>query len=449
VFRLKSISVEKILIIGILTATLVPLNANLLVFKLSTWNIPAFLLLTWLVLKGISRGHLRIGQFDIWDYSIIIIILSYTVPTLLGENLRENWPSFTQYIFCLIFAFYVRRVWGKTITINMLIIFALISVFIESSIGVLQQITFSEIGNIKTYFGETPDTMGFDDRFGTGLSRVHGTLGVANLVGNWLTAFTPFVVISTYYQKDLNIKLLWLFKGIILILAAVCILLTFSRANIAIFFLLAFLSWIGYILTKSWEKIKLITKLRRFVFIIIFIIGVIGFVVSQYDVIQATVTTLQLRFSEVVEVSKVVQTSDLEFRLEMDKGAILAFMEHPILGTGFKNSRWIWPFVDTKIPSIWTYQPHNVFLIMAVEGGIILFISYVFFTMYPIYRLFRLWRKGDPAIYALFVSLIGCLGFAMIYITLTAPEFFVPFVILQGSTMGYVDNIKNRVNYSS
>ena len=142
-------------------------------------------------------------------------------------------------------------------------------------------------------------------------------------------------------------------------------------------------------------------------------------------------------FEEASETGK--STSGIAARMEMNKGALQAFIMSPIIGVGYKNSRWIWPTVDADVPSNWVYQPHNIYLVMLVEGGIFLFIFYVIYTFYPFYKIWLLKKSNEPILIAFFLSLSACIGIQMMYITFTSPVFAGVYTMILGSAMGYFD----------
>ena len=133
-------------------------------------------------------------------------------------------------------------------------------------------------------------------------------------------------------------------------------------------------------------------------------------------------------FEEASETGK--STSGIAARMEMNKGALQAFTRSPIIGVGYKNSRWIWPTVDADVQDNWVYQPHNVYMVMLVEGGIFLFIFYVIYTFYPFYKMWLLKKSNEPFLIAFFLSLSACIGIQMMYITFTSPVFSLLYTII-------------------
>tara|TARA_B100000686_G_C16670027_1_gene905888 strand:- start:810 stop:1307 length:498 start_codon:yes stop_codon:yes gene_type:complete len=150
---------------------------------------------------------------------------------------------------------------------------------------------------------------------------------------------------------------------------------------------------------------------------------------------------VEFRFSDTFEEASEIGegSSGVAARMEMNKGALQAFIQSPIIGVGFKNSRWIWPKVDADVPSNWVYQPHNLYMIMLVEGGIFLFLAYLIYTLLPFYKIWQLRKSKDPFIIAFFLSLSVCIGIQSIYITFTSPVFAGVYTMIMGCAMGHFD----------
>ncbi|NQV49076.1 MAG: O-antigen ligase family protein [Candidatus Marinimicrobia bacterium] len=436
--------VEQLLMVGVLFAFLVPLNTNIGPFKIVTWNIPALALLFWISLRGINRQRFRLSNFDLWDYSILGISFIYLIMTLIGYDPIANLMFLNSWLFCLLLAFYFRRTYGKVLTPQMLIVFAFISVGIESIIGITQQITSSEIGNISVYFGQTPETTALRSIGDTDMGRVHGTLGTGNLVGSWICMFTPFIIYSSSYFKNRKLSI-----GIstMVLISIITILLTISRFNIALFVCVLGFSLYHYYRNKISTRIRLKLKIASFLFVATLISIAAITTIKYWKEIGLMREAIEFRFSDTFEEANKegLGSSGLAARMEMNKGALQAFLRSPIIGVGFKNSRWIWPTVDAYVPKGWVFQPHNLYMIMLVEGGIFLFIFYVMFTLLPFYRMWQLRRVNDPLLIAFFLSLSSAMGIQMIYITFTSPTFTAVYMMMQGCAMGYMDQyLKNE-----
>ncbi len=441
------IRLEQILVTGILIAFLFPLTTSVAFIKLATWNIPAAVLLFWIILRGLDKKIFQIKSFDTWDYSVVAIIIIFIVMTLLGREPISNTLSLLNYLYCFILAIYFRRAYGSIITPRYLILFAFFTIGLESLIGLIQQITSSEFGNLAVFLGETPETIELRSIGDTDMGRVHGTLGTGNLVGSWIVMFVPFIIYAGYY---LRAKWLWFWQNSVVFLAIIALLLTISRFNIALFSgILLFIAGLNWWNNRH-KRFRTLIKTRTFSFVIILLLLGTATTVTFWEEFGMMKKAVELRFGGTFESVNTEGGSTLGIagRMEMNRGALQAFARSPVIGLGFKNSRWIWPTVDAKVPRNWIFQPHNVYLIMLVEGGIFLFLAYCFFTFYPFYRLWRLRNSGDLFLLAFLLSLSAAIGIQMIYITFTSGNFTAVYMLIQGLTMGYTDQLIAKQEHS-
>ena len=445
---ISPIKIEKLLLIGILFGFLFPLSTGLPLFRLAVWNIPAGVILLIFLLRGSNRKRFRIKNFDSWEYSIIGISIIYLVMTLFGRDFLLNLSFLNHYISCLILSIYFRRIYGKLFTLKELIIYAMISIGLESIVGLIQQITGTEFGNILTYFGELPETTELKAIGDTDMSRVHGTFGHGNLVGNWILMFFPFILYGKYYIKN---KYYWIWRNIIVILSLVAVFLTISRGNILMYLGILLFPYFVNINKKLKKNIKTKYTVSTFVFTLVISLTIVSSTIIFWDSVLMMKKAVEFRFSDTFDETSEIgkETSSVANRMEMNKGALQAFVRSPIIGIGYKNSRWIWPTVDANVPTYWVYQPHNLYMIMLVEGGIFLFIAYLIYTLLPFYKIWMLRKSKDPFVMAFFLSLSACIGIQSIYITFTSPTFAGVYTMVLGCAMGHFDQelIKKEENH--
>ncbi len=445
---ISPIKIEKILLIGVLFGFLFPLSTGLPLFKLTAWNIPAGIILLIILLRGAFKNRFRIKSFDSWDYSIVSIAIIYLVMTLLGREFLLNLSNLNHYISCLILSIYFRRIYGKLFTPKNLIIYAMISIGLESIVGLIQQITGTEFGNIQAYVGETPETTELRSIGDTDMGRVHGTLGTGNLVGNWIVMFLPFILYGKFYIKN---KYYMIWKNIIVILSLIAVFLTISRFSITLYLGILFFPYFINITKIIKSKINTKYTVPNFVYTLIMSLILISSTIIFWDSVLMMKEAVEFRFSDTFEEASEIGegSSGVAARMEMNKGALQAFIQSPIIGLGYKNSRWIWPKVDADVPSNWIYQPHNMYMIMLVEGGIFLFFSYLIYSLLPFYKIWQLRKSKDPFIIAFFLSLTVCIGIQSIYITFTSPVFAGVYTMILGCAMGHFDQEldKKRENH--
>jgi len=159
------------------------------------------------------------------------------------------------------------------------------------------------------------------------------------------------------------------------------------------------------------------------------------------DKFNLLLAAIEYRVGETLE-NEGSETTKPSFRWNMNKGAIVATSQKPLIGHGFLNSKDIWSKVETEIPEWWKFRPHNIYLVMAVEGGIFAFLFIIIITLLPIYKLIFVLKKLDPLRIAFLFSLLACLGFSQLYVTTISPEFAPLYLLLLGLAMGYIDHEK-------
>ena len=431
-FYLSIVNFEKILFFSLLVSFLIPLSINIRIIELYVWNIPAFLILLLYTIRLILNPRIRI-TFDLWYFSCFVLIGFLFIFTILGINLDENWPFFAQFAISIIFAMYVRRIWGDILTEKLLIKFSIIFLFIQSFVGIIQQLTSSQFGNVKSYFGEIveKEISVLDPTIS--LSRILGTLDQPNIFGNWIIVLFPFVILGLYHKEYYQINSFYFIAAIIAIpLSMICLSFTFSVGNIGIFILLsiAFLTWI---LIKKLFSSNLLKSNKATIYILCFFLMAIGITFVKYgDKIELASKALEFRIEQKGDVKSFGSTS---FRMEMNQSAIKYFFKHPLNGVGYGNSSNIYNQVKSTIPAWWEARVHNVYLAILIEGGLIAMIAYMCYSIIPLVKTLKI--KEDKIKYAFLFSLFASLGMIQIYLTPTLPEFAPLHSLLIGSALGF------------
>lgn len=429
--------IEKFFFLATIGGLFIPLSVNLGFIILYVWNIPALGLIPVLMVRIFVKNKGKIRRFDLWDFSILGFIIILLLFTLTGANLMTNFPLYMQYVTGLLMALYVRKAWERVITPKMVACIAIVAILIQSVTGIIQQITFSQFGNMTAYFGAKQSSH-LKASFEVSISRIMGTLGQPNVVANWIITFFPFAYIAPYL-KGFKSNNMWLIKRITVILGAITVFLTISRGSIAFFILLCItfsIPWGKRVWQLKWTSGKF---LNRFVFLGILIVMGGIYIGVNFSEISSYYTVLEERIEGLTTATATTSRQTADFRMEMNEGAIQKITAHPIVGLGFQNSKYIWDSVDTEIPGWWTYRPHNVYLAIAVEGGVLAFLFFVIYTCLPIYYLLRRGHPEGVLRYAFLFALTAGFLFSQVYLTTLAPSYAVLYAIILGCSMGYID----------
>jgi len=388
-----------------------------------------------LSLKKNSKGSCKV---DYWELSIILLIINLAVFTLVNENVSENWPQYTQYSSGFLLALYVRRNWGKVVTLNLLIKFALVALFIQSSVAILQQITHSSIGDVKSYFGQIQYGE-YPKMFGYHISRIRGTIGHFNILGNWIIILLPFLILEIKY--NIFLKRSTLLKTFTLFISLVALLFTFSRGNFIIVLILCLICLLYFFRSslknalRTFSSYKILIYLALF-FVLIFIIQSSG----TGDLIHLFKKRINRSLGSELD------TASVACRLLLLRTGIQYFFKNVFIGKGFGDSKTVLGHIYPTIDSDYPKKPHNVYLVIGIEGGFFALILYCFITLYPINQLWKRRHHKDPAIFAFLFSCLAAVLFQQIYLSAIMEEFSPLYMILLGASLGYIDNIKYKKN---
>jgi O-antigen ligase len=455
---LNKMYTENILILITLLFALIPLSLNVCITTIYFWNIPFFLLLSYVFMKKFYSGNILVKNIDFWEINVFLFLLFLVLFTLRGENFYKNWPHFVQFCIGFLLAVFCRRQWGKSINIKLLCHFSLLAIGIESSIGLLQILTNTNIGNFPAYFGQEQYVDHLKEM--GGILRVVGTFDHHNTFGSMIVCFFPFLFLNAFQNKYLRFKILSFIIWPLASIAVICLVFTYSAASLSILFFFSIL--ISFVILAKMVKQLFLRTLyyRRFpmylkskkvlaVIFAIFIVILTTFTFQKKinDAASAFAKrAVRLRITEMATDNRAYENSSAGFRLELWKGAIQHFAKHPFVGVGFQNSANIWSSVEANLPPDWDAGPHNVYLTMAVEGGVVVFIHFLIITAMPFLRMLKNRDFKNSVWVAFFFSFIAVIGFCQVYMLPILPSFQVFFMLILGCTMGYCDEFSKKIS---
>ncbi len=426
--------IEKLLLIGIVSGIVLPLSINLTVIQLFSWMIPGLFLIIFLIFNSASTGNWKLAIAELWSFSIVILIVLIVINTLLADNFPESLPEAIGYCFALLVGIYSKNYYhnntNKRQIVNGIIVFALIQAFFS----ILQQLTGTQIGNIQDYFGEkkSEEFFSFEN-----LSRIRGTLGHPNLVANSLVFALPFLFI--FQTKN---KWMWLVKRLSILLVFLSVIFTFSRASITVMLLISAISFGRYYLRNITFRLKTSVNIFKVTILILFITTLSWFTVKYLDLILIVLEFGMNRIAEVFDGNQSSSTSG-SFRMTMNLEAIGYMNQTLIKGMGFTNSRYVWDFIETAIPSWWRHQPHNIFIVFGLETGIPGLLCGLIINFYPIILLIRYRQHWDFFGFGLFLTNTSIILFSQIYLTPLSGELAPIVLFFQGISIAYCYRLKS------
>ena len=237
-------------------------------------------------------------------------------------------------------------------------------------------------------------------------TRPGSTLGIRNFASEYLIGVIPFVFVSLIISKSKKIKTLLIF---VIICVLSYIFLLRSRAAILAFIicLVFFITFLIIINRKNIYKIniKRLVFSLTFVLIISFLIGLIQppNVDSERKNLQTTITS----------------TFDSDYgpniaRIKYTKTSFEIFKENPLFGIGTGAWFGVYPkyngedYTDENIFFTANINPHNDYLEILSENGIVTLLIFLILIFYTLYKLIKLSFKNIHFL-AVATSFIGLL----------------------------------------
>lgn len=428
---------ERLFLFGLLVSMMIPLSLQQDYLVISTWNIPFGVLLSVAALRVIV--HPIVNPPDIWEMSIIVFGAVFVTSTLIHAHADSNLGHLVQYLFSLVFAVYVRRNWNRLISPSTLVSFAIAALVVQVFVMMVQVATSSQIGYLGAYVGSKQGTVMNQVQQGI-LGRAQGTLGQANVAANWLVSLIPFVLMYARSSTATRISLrATRMMPLLVLMTGLTLFLSFSRGNIAIFLFLCCVAAFFWL----WRKAALLqvpgARLSSLLLGACLGLGILVVGAVKSESLQDVQKTLQER---VKLTHKEGSEGSLNYRLQMNKVAYKAFMKNPVLGVGYGNTAHVWSEADILVPEALQRRVHNIYLAFFAEGGLLCGILYLVILAYPLIALMRSWPELSDLKYGLFLSLLACSLFPLLYVTPTMPSFAPVHMLLLGSTLGYVDHAR-------
>ncbi|MCS3650584.1 O-antigen ligase [Salinibacter ruber] len=386
---------------------------------------------------GSVLESIQIGK---WEASGLTFILWMYFSTLVNDYYYK-YPSRDGLLFVyslsILFAIYVRKSWGKMFKTETIVWLSIAMIVVQSFISMLQFATSSTIGFPAKYFGSSGGT---DLLKNDGAVRVIGTLDSSpTILGRAISVFLPFVAIYPAYDFfSLKSKLI---KAVVMSAGFVTILMTQSRSAAIVVGSVVVL----WLLQRSRAGLKMLVRPRTSWSKIYFVYSLVG-------ILGVGVLTLQ-KAGGISYIEKAVSSTLYRFdnlallgnRYQLMKGALLFFWENPVIGNGYLSTMYLAEQTDIFIVPSWRsfLRVHNAYLQFLAEGGIVAFMSYLYFTLYPLYRMWNSEILDSKTGIAFFTSIS-----MIVVLTLTSTAYdrysLSPlYMILLGGAMGETDFISS------
>jgi len=429
-FRVRRTTIALIIII----MSMVPLSIGFSFFRLYVWNI-GFGIALLLDLGSVCQRNVNsIGRPRVW--TIVLLIHAATAPfsTIVSRNPNVNLAASTQYASIVILAIWMRNVASKSEDfLGSLGAIAVLLVVLQSSLSVIQQLTFSEFGNLTAYFG-SPETPTLSVVGSTVLTRARGTLGQPNVVAMWILTLTPFGVIflSTKWRETRF--------SFYIVVAFVCLsllglALTLSRGMIGLA-----LGALGLLVVAEffWRPL-LFWRIRKRA-LLLFAVIVTGLTAIVLLLRNSPIIMIGLALAHrIAEGTRSMGGDAIWIRTEMIAGGIEIASLYPALGIGFGASSKIWSDVSTKLPRYLNVRIHNLPILFLAETGILGMTFYLIAIAVPLVRLLGTYPR-DRWWYASMATVLIIIFTSQLYVAPVTADYGPLAWAMLGSIMGMIDN---------
>lgn len=214
------------------------------------------------------------------------------------------------------------------------------------------------------------------------------------------------------------------------------------------------ISWLAFLLATFTIGSTYMLFERKFLQPLLFTLLLTTFAGLLVATNTAALKRIDLLMEDVMQYSNGDWQTSIGYRLEMWKAAWLAFKDAPLQGHGLTNFPQIWQNYGNGVP-IKFVQPHNDFLRLLSETGLIGFLCIAAIILYPLgqalktmFRAIKTQNRSAFHLSLLGLTLVECiLVFAMTDITITSRfifSFYFVLMLLIVHSMGQIDWAKPR-----
>ena len=370
--------IEKLLFWLTLTTFAFPLAANLESgYRLHLFELPMWALyLLWAFRFGLRLARLRLIKFD-YVFMLFMLWLALSMSVNDAWGFGANNMGF--WIKSFLIGIYLRHNLYRLYSLPALVWFFAIVLFFEVSLGILQGITQSSIGVVQQYFGQIMDHTSVYNTGVIHVVRVQGTFKHCNILGNWIVMLLPLIITKALVSVGSQRRFCWLCAAA----AIVALILTLSRGNwgALVFGLFVMANVTGILKAKRFNMSKAVAG------------ALVG---GTYMVLMSAIFFEELSvFTDALtqRVEKLPGSRSGTTRYNLALGAIQLIDENLLWGVGLGKSNELLHYTDYEIRERFSSTVHNIFLIIATEGGLVALVLFLIFLWQPIKNLYRVAKK--------------------------------------------------------
>ena len=417
-------------------------------FSIPLWACPIAGLFLLDIIERLVRSDGKIQRWDIFDWAVTVFVVLMISTSLLHPPVEDlGYNKLSIYMMAMMLGVYIKHNWGRLFVINHLINFAFVFIAVQFIIAVVQFVTGTPFGNLSAYVGadQIERLKGGQLYNLLGIGRSEGTVGAPNLLGRAVVVITPFVILQNWMSsRRYRSFVTYLQVRLWILMVSVILLLTFSRSSVLVF---VFLGGGGWLIYRAFSiNSTFLTGLNSSRLSASYVIVLISTIVGVFGMSQKSIRTsasraangFAYRIQTATGLGETTASVGLDRRAELNWQAIQMFIEQPLLGHGYFNTKRIPQRSNHPLVAQTDLRVHNAFLQYFAEGGIFVGLAFIVIVLYPVYVTWKS-RKGDPTAWALFAACIAIAIFMQSSTTYDSLGLSSIYALIWGAALGYCD----------
>jgi len=300
---------------------------------------------------------------------LLILLFALILGTIFSKQTLAAFYGLLKILEFSFFGFYIAF-YFKTKNIKNFITTLGLSAVLFSSIGIIQFIKQSSIGGVLYYLGErtfSASTPGIANMNINGelVLRPYSTFPHPNVLAFFLLFVNSLIFFQLGQEKNIKRKIFFIF---VLLISTIALFLTFSRIAIFLYLILLIYFFI--------QNIKALGKKM----IVMLILGLFLF-------------SLYLNFYYYRFFDSRFLLKDLIARRDLIDISFEIFKKYPLFGTGLNNFFFYESFYQKNITPVLLQPVHNIFILVLIESGIIVFVLFCLFIYKTFIRAYSGFKK--------------------------------------------------------
>lgn len=389
-------------------------------YRLNLFEVPLWVVyFFWAFRLGLRDQRLHFTRFDFYFVLFMLWLLVSIAYNNAWDSGAANWWF---WIKCYLVGFYLRHNLNRLYSLSTIVALLVVMISLEAALGLLQGLTQSSIGAVQQYFGHEMEHISIYKAGVMNLVRVQGTFKHSNILGNWIVMLLPLIVAKALMSTSRARLLYWLCAAT----AGVALVLTLSRGNwgAAIFGMLVMFHTTGVLTLKrvNWSRL-VFSLLLTTVFLMTLIFTYAAELTLFSDALTTRIEMLPGSRSETTRYNLVLASSEL-------------IAENPVLGVGLGRSNDLLHYTEYEIRDRFNATVHNIFMIIATEGGLFACLLFLLAIGQPFKHAYRMakvkWEGSAEVVGVVAAGIVGgysAILFAMLWYTGMVEQAELPLIL--------------------